>query len=848
MLELGSDFKGALRLGRYEAREELGRGAMGIVYKGVDPIINRYVALKLINPDITEKSDMARKRAIARFYREASAAGRLSHPALMTVYDMGEEIVDGKRLVYIAMEYLDGSDLSELIASKAIEPTRRKRDIVRMVAEGLGCAHQNNIVHRDIKPSNIRALSDSSVKITDFGLAMIPDSDITLDGTLLGTPQYISPEQARGQAATPASDFFALTAIFYEMLTYRRPFDGPSIAAVLGNVLTREPRPVSEIAPGLPPGVDRFITRGLAKDPAKRFSRASEYIKALDEALDSELIEIAGGADRSESIGQAIKDVASIITIHDRDLALLRPKLSALIAKRPLLNYHFDDERLDRVAPKFFGAAGFMVKALDSKPTQTFAKRALDASIGRKILLLRYSPKQSDSSSLAPENIIRLLRQMSRLASGAALSGVAPIFFSTRGAQDHMALFKKLAEFGIHNAAFIDANKSPESAAIEILRALAAYSEAIDDRSSSQSSRPLESPGQQSASVTIEADESALAYENLIKEGERLAFERQYELAAELYTQALRLRPDPQVYVNRGDAYFGRSLFIRALQDYRAAVKSRWNAPDVEARIGACCLSLAASIGANDDEKSRQWFTVGMRKLEGAEKRIGSYIAQYEKTPEKIPANPYSPIGLALSRADFDLRAIDDETGRLASFVGRILKKMDAVDIEGDLKFVIARAGLLRIHGRCDEAVETLSSVLPKEPRVVSLELEGLATFYRRRGSTRKAFEIYRALLREIIPNRATVLKNFASAGLRLGVSLRAEGKSSEALEIFYQLIDLEFEKKEWFYAEMAMAYLAEEDFPRARRLFEIARGLNPEMLDSTRMEAYRSLVDLIAV
>ena len=264
------------QIGKYKILEKIGEGAMGEVYKAHDPVLNRFVAVKTISAELGA-DDTLRKR----FEREAQSAARLNHPNIITVFDYGEE--QGK--IYMAMELLDGSDMKQAIARRAPLSLDDKLSIVDQVAEGLAFAHAHDIVHRDLKPANVHLLSNGQAKIMDFGLARLGGSEMTRVGMVMGTPHYMSPEQVRGERADARSDVFALGCVFYELLTYRKPFDADSMHSVLFKVMQEEPPPVHELTPGIPPVLAQVVERAMAKDAAQRFQNASEFRTALHRAM-----------------------------------------------------------------------------------------------------------------------------------------------------------------------------------------------------------------------------------------------------------------------------------------------------------------------------------------------------------------------------------------------------------------------------------------------------------------------------------------------------------------------------------------------------------------------------------
>lgn len=264
------------KLGRYDIVAELGAGAMGTVYKGLDPKIQRTVALKVLNfKQIKQGNDNLQARE--RFMVEARATGQLSHPNILTIFDVGEE----KENAYIAMEFLHGGTLEDAMESNGFKDYDQIFDIIKQIAGGLSHAHSRNIIHRDVKPANIMMAEGKVPKIADFGLARFTDSNLTTTGTVLGTPNYMSPEQIRGRKIDGRSDLFALGIILYEMLTGEKPFAGDSITSVIYRVVNEEPIPPKQLNMDLPDYIDIFMAKALAKNPASRFQTAEKFVEGM---------------------------------------------------------------------------------------------------------------------------------------------------------------------------------------------------------------------------------------------------------------------------------------------------------------------------------------------------------------------------------------------------------------------------------------------------------------------------------------------------------------------------------------------------------------------------------------
>ncbi len=265
------------KFGRYEVVAELGKGAMGTVYRARDPMLNRTVAIKTVNMDL-DRDEVADYEA--RFYQEARAAGGLNHPNIVTIYDIGKS----GTVAYMAMELLEGNELRTIMAQGKALNVGQAIDIAAQAAEGLGYAHDHDVVHRDIKPANLMIVRDGLVKITDFGIARMRSAEVrTQTGVVLGSPRYMSPEQVVGKRAEPRSDIFSLGVILYEMVTGKPPFTGDDVSAIMFQILNFVPPPPSTVSPDAPEMLDFIVAKALAKSPADRYASARELASDLRE-------------------------------------------------------------------------------------------------------------------------------------------------------------------------------------------------------------------------------------------------------------------------------------------------------------------------------------------------------------------------------------------------------------------------------------------------------------------------------------------------------------------------------------------------------------------------------------
>jgi len=264
------------RIGKYQIQKVLGRGGMGTVYEAIDPLINRKVALKTMIQGLAENPDLR-----GRFLREAQAAGGLRHRNIVTVYDLGED----KGQPYIAMEFIEGIDLEKLIQNREAMPIETKIDIIRQVCDGLGYAHRSGIVHRDVKPANIRVTPEGDVKIMDFGIAHLQSSTMTKSGLVLGTVHYMAPEQIQGQKVDHRADIFSVGAIAYELISYKKPYDGDSLTAVMFKIIHDRPDPGALPRTAFSPGLETIVMKALAREVLERYQSLDDMHDDLERIL-----------------------------------------------------------------------------------------------------------------------------------------------------------------------------------------------------------------------------------------------------------------------------------------------------------------------------------------------------------------------------------------------------------------------------------------------------------------------------------------------------------------------------------------------------------------------------------
>jgi eukaryotic-like serine/threonine-protein kinase len=367
------------KIGRYKILGELGRGAMGVVYKAEDPNLDRAVALKTI---ILDKDAEGRAEYHKRFFVEAKAAGKLNHANIVTTYDFGE--VDG--MAYLAMELLEGTDIRKRAQQGAIAPLEAL-EIACQVAEGLAYAHERGIIHRDIKPANIMLADRGPAKIMDFGLARMRVADHkTSTGIVLGTPRYMSPEQITGQPVDQRTDIFSLGIVLWEMLTGKRLFSGTEMAQVTHSITYDEHVPPTRLNPELPSMLDFVVARALKKDPAVRYQDATELAADLHTCL-AEL--------RSREEASVPGEGSKTVKLEGgAESTVAAPLASAIVSDTSLpVSRHFDSAAaLRRVSKSRSGRAprrvGLIRRILfDAPPRRLFVATVIAALAGSFIAL-----------------------------------------------------------------------------------------------------------------------------------------------------------------------------------------------------------------------------------------------------------------------------------------------------------------------------------------------------------------------------------------------------------------------------------------------------------------------------
>jgi serine/threonine-protein kinase len=876
------------KLGRYEVIGEIGSGGMGLVYKGWDPKLSRPVALKVIRHSVLGKAESDTLQPVKRFYQEARAAGKLSHPTIVTIYDINEETELEDPLIYIAMEYLDGKGLDYHIKNRTPFPFGKRIGIIRQIAEGLAYAHERGVIHRDIKPANILLAADDTPKITDFGLAKLADTSLTLSGAVMGTPSYMSPEQIYGSKVDHRTDIFALTVVLYEFLTGGRPFSGGNITAIIFNVLNKVPELPTFLNPSLPPALNSIIQKGLAKDPEERFSGMREFIAALDTLMEAvkasagdmtiamsaygypqsptasqettaDMDATAAYADRTTDFTPDVKGGATATQIgqaagvkplqpssmtgeemfyHSAQKkkldASLKAGLSALTTQFPDVTYSMDEPALADKLHDALGDAGFIVHLAPSLYGMDMARRISYALRRGHLFLLHYKPKQSGY------NLVDLLKEIKQINPSTTFVNLIPIFRSTATSDQQRTLLKFLGDFGIRYAVFLTANTTLENNLKEILRDLVVFSERSRNNFAIQEAPP---PG-----ADLSEMEKIETYNGLLALGDDLMKRGRYEEAVKVFSEAIEFKPDFKTLVNRGDSYFKLKKYIPALTDYRQANRMRQTEPLPYARAAACYLILAKKANqAEEPEKAKSRLESGVKLILEAERLIEKSLKDNRDNPERLPAIPYAPLLSALHESEFiNVSADEGVKKRLFDLAARVILKTSAMrEDDTQTETMVDRAVVLAALGHQAEAEKIFRSALKQNPATVSAAFNNYAIALRKKGEYDRAFEIYMELLKRAIPERDVVLENMKTSGFRHAARLRNLGRYDDAKMVYKNILVQNPEGREWVLCELAMTYLETNEQPEACSRLVEAIFINTNLMKSEEFRQYKELEKL---
>lgn len=414
-------------IGKYTILDVLGRGAMGLVYKGFDPLIERTVAIKIIRKSAFADDELA--DALSRFKQEAQAAGRLIHPNIVTVYEYGEE----NDTAFIAMEYVEGKSLKEILADKPALTLAEVGAIIKQLLTGLQHAHASGIVHRDIKPDNLIFSADNTLKIMDFGVARLESSSLTVTGSVMGTPSYMAPELFSGEKIDQRSDLFSAGIILYLLLTGHKPFSGSSITAIMHQVVNVMPTKPSQVDNRLPSPLDDLTQTALAKNPENRFQNSGDFLSALKKSfakVDTSLVARGAGDFADSHQGATLYEGGQKQKTLSRPLVKIQQHGKAIIIAVALIFLVIvaffimkDPSTAPDASPKQGGITNSSYKK--SIPT-TRALKTLQPSASKKVVAKQPKKPRTGIAITSPNSNNRLRDDEDRPASRNAITITVP--------------------------------------------------------------------------------------------------------------------------------------------------------------------------------------------------------------------------------------------------------------------------------------------------------------------------------------------------------------------------------------------------------------------------------------
>ena len=440
-------------LGRYKILSIIGQGAMGVVYKAVDPMIDRTVAIKTVNLNLSRDEI---EEFEARFQQEIKAAGRLNHPNIVTIYDVGRN----ENMAYMAMEFLDGKELKDILADiEQLPVVATIVDWIAQIARGLGFAHDNDIIHRDVKPSNIMVVRGGYAKITDFGIARMPSSAVkTMTGLILGSPRYMSPEQVIGRTLDHRTDIFSLGVVLYESLTGTPPFDGDNVNAIMYATVNAQPPAPSSTNTTIPAMLDLVVAKALAKTVDERYQTMSEFASDLNEVKRILLTQQPGAT----MVATKTPTTSKAVSLEALGLGLYQKKNETVDEAKPLkIAKAFDSfDATIKLAAMTNQTAEFNQYISDTKKMQAY-KGAVTGPLASQAASTdsRNSPVSKSTLATAPTEMPYIAPALSR-PDNTATETTATSFSSAQGSSEnntvvHLAVVLTLAILALALAIYL---------------------------------------------------------------------------------------------------------------------------------------------------------------------------------------------------------------------------------------------------------------------------------------------------------------------------------------------------------------------------------------------------------
>ncbi|MBI5637800.1 MAG: tetratricopeptide repeat protein [Nitrospinae bacterium] len=506
--------------------------------------------------------------------------------------------------------------------------------------------------------------------------------------------------------------------------------------------------------------------------------------------------------------------------------------------RHPHISYRLEDTALATDLAEIFGKIG-----LEPHPQPDQAVKVLIHNIVKWIdnghlVMLHFKPKFTDF------NLVHLLREVKLAAPGVSLKPFIPVFVGNISSQKQREVFRLLGGFGIRAACFLTPNASAEKNIEEVLSALERYGAVMKAE--------LEGGAHGGAPLDVETAPDPAAtgtYKQLLAKGEELMRAGDYEAAIQSFSDAIALGPNFEALMERGDAYYKAKEFIPALGDYREAARLEKTAPDPYAKIGACCLSLVkTAVKTEGAAKARQWFDTGMKYLADAETIVKKMEHDNRHFPEKLPPAPYAPILAALAEGDIRGLGLEGIEGRLDTFAAAVLQKTKAqedVISDNSVDTRIDRAILLTRHRQYEEAERIFRSVAAEDPVNTAAAFNNFAVELRKNERHGKAFDIYRELLVNDIPDRDIVVENMKLAGFKRAAALKESNRHDEAITVYRAIMDCRPKGREWVLCEMAHTFLDMQDQARAAFTLMEAIYVNPKLMESEQFAPYPDLASL---
>ncbi len=513
-------------------------------------------------------------------------------------------------------------------------------------------------------------------------------------------------------------------------------------------------------------------------------------------------------------------------------------RLEFSVKRHRHISYRLEDAALATDLGEIFSKIGLEPHPQPDQAVKVLIHNIIKWVDNSHLVMLHFKPKFTDF------NLVHLLREVKLAAPSVQLKSFIPVFVVNISSQKQHEVFRLLGGFGIRAACFLTPGAQNENNIEEILSTLERYGKVMKGELETGRHRltPLD--------INLEPDPVHTGkYKQLLAKGEELMQAGDYEAAINSFSEAIALGPNFEALMERGDAYYKTKAFVAALADYREAARLEKSVPDPYAKIGSCCLSLVkAAIDSDGPAKAQQWFDTGMKYLADAAKMVMSMEQANQHFPEKLPAVPYAPILAALAESDvrgLGLKGIEERLNALAADVLKKTSMQEEAISDNSADTRIDRAILLARYRQYEEAERIFRSVASEDPVNTAAAFNNFAIELRKNDQYAKAFDIYRELLVNDIPDRDIVVENMKLAGLRHAAALKAANRHDEAITVYRAIMEYRPKSREWVLCELANTFLEMQDQARAAFTFMEAIYVNPKMMDSEKFAPFRDLASL---